>query len=156
MNTQRPQSQRPSGLYQNQTHPGNGGSRSFFRYLCCLLVLVLASEVSGTPIYGNDLEQRDRPAVQIDATKSVDPVAPVAIVSHDDDYQWRLTRFGWQSKYNWQERHTDALPPVAIHPLLCAPALILGLLLALIWTTEEWDFDQMFPMAAGSADETQA
>ncbi len=84
-----------------------------------------------------------------------EPAATAAISSSPEafmstDPQWRLTRFGWQSKHDWLEKHTRPLEPWAIHPLLWAPALVLLLLTAMIWTTEEWEFDQMFPTAAGT------
>lgn len=134
-----------AGLYQNQTLGINAGSR-FWPSLCpCSFYLALFLIATQTVVLADSesLDHPNRPAAtsQLSTptldTQSVDP-------------QWRLTRYGWQSKHDWLEKHTQPLEPWAIHPLLWAPALVLLLLSAMIWTTEEWDFDQMFPAAAGT------
>lgn len=160
----------PRGLYQNQTAGGNVGSPRFWTAVI-LGFLLWFYPVNDKRLQADDAHRvafhrpigtspwtptEDFPARLYSDQATAESIGPIANFADDsaedspEQLTWRLTRFGWQSVADVTEKHTSPLLPWAMHPLLWGPGLVLLLLAVLIWTTEEWDFDQLFPTAAGT------
>jgi hypothetical protein len=76
------------------------------------------------------------------ATQS-DPVSNQAVTG---DTSWRLTKFGWQDSSAWV---SDAFAPhptlELIHPATWALLVLLSVIVATIWASNEWEFERLLP-----------
>ena len=71
---------------------------------------------------------------------------PVAQQQAEIDTNWRYTRFGWQDSSFWQRTPADLEPRTIdrISPVLFSIDIILAVLGAMIWASEDWQVDRLF------------
>ena len=62
------------------------------------------------------------------------------------DTTWRYTRFGWQDSSYWRRPPADLGPRIIdrISPVLFSIDIVLAVLGAMIWVSEDWQVDRLF------------
>ena len=91
-----------------------------------------------------------------DAKQSNGDAASNAIsVSPDIDSDWRYTKFGWQNASSWVGPNAG-VPRQTIelmHPLVWAGIVLISVITAMIWASNEWDFGRLFSDADEPAEQ---
>jgi len=78
--------------------------------------------------------------------------------SSDIDTTWRHTKFGWQDSATWTA--ADSFVPQKavelIHPLVFAITILILVIAAMVWASNEWEIERLFGQGASVADKPES
>ncbi|HMP80912.1 MAG TPA: hypothetical protein PKD54_15760 [Pirellulaceae bacterium] len=58
--------------------------------------------------------------------------------------EWRYTRFGWEDANAWVAVPAIPTAKPMIHPIAVSVLILFAALAAMLWASEEYDFDRLF------------